>query len=128
MKFEMLLAIALAAAPLNAAAAQTMNAQSFHQRATKLKAKGAMALFARGEIKALMKEGQAAGQRAREGRLAALKAGHKPRYCPSEGQNRMDSDEFMERLAAIPAADRARIDMTEATNRILAGKFPCKAG
>jgi len=34
----------------------------------------------------------------------------------------------MERLAAIPAAERARIDMTEATIRILATKFPCKAG
>ena len=32
----------------------------------------------------------------------------------------MGSDEFMKRLAAIPAAERARIDMTEATIRILA--------
>ena len=37
----------------------------------------------------------------------------------------MGSDEFMTRLAAIPHAERARIDMTEATIRILAGKYPC---
>ena len=75
-----------------------------------------------------MNEGQAAGKSAREQRLAVLKAGGKPRYCPPEGPVSINSDEFMQRLAAIPAADRARIDMTEATIRILAGKFPCKAG
>lgn len=37
----------------------------------------------------------------------------------------MGSDEFMKRLAMIPAAERARIDMTEANTRILATKFPC---
>ena len=124
MKIGMLLAVALTAAPLCAAAAQTMNAESFHQRATKLKKKGAMAVFSRGEIKALMSEAQAAAKKAREQRFAALKAGGRPRSCPPEG-SRMDSDEFMERLAAIPHSERARIDMTEATIRILASKYPC---
>jgi hypothetical protein len=125
MKIRMLLALAVATAPLSAAVAQTMNAEAFHKRATKLKKKGAMAIFSRGEIKALMNEGQAAGKRAREQRLAAIKAGGKPRYCPPEGPASMNSDEFMARLAAIPAADRARIDMTEATTRILTNKYPC---
>ena len=122
---RMLIGLALAATPMSAAIAQTMNAEIFHQRASKLQKKGAMAIFSRGEIKALMKEGQAAGTRARERRLAAVKAGGKPRYCPPEGPGKMDSDEFMKRLAMIPAAERARIDMTEATTRILATKFPC---
>jgi len=39
----------------------------------------------------------------------------------------MNSDEFMSRLGAIPQAERAKIDMTEATTRLLAVKFPCKA-
>jgi hypothetical protein len=124
MNIRMLLAMALATAPLSAAVAQTMNAESFHQRAAKLKAKGAMAIFSRGEIKALTQEAQAAAKRAREQRLATLKAGGKPRSCPPEG-SRMGSDEFMERLAAIPPAERARIDMTEATIRVLATKYPC---
>jgi hypothetical protein len=123
---RVLIALAVAALP-TASVAQTMNAEAFHQRATKLQKKGAMAIFARGEIKALMNEGQAAAKRAREQRLATLKAGGKPRSCPPEG-SKMGSDEFMKRLADIPAAERAKIDMTEATIRILAGKFPCKAG
>ena len=125
---RLLVGLALVAAPLAAAVAQHMNAENFYQRATKLQKKGAMAIFSRGEIKALMAEGQAAGKKAREQRLAAVKAGNKPRYCPPEGPGRMDSDEFMTRLGAIPATERARIDMTEATIRIMAVKFPCRAG
>ena len=126
MSFKLLIGLALVGAPLAAASAQGMNAETFHQRATKLQKKGAMAIFSRGEIKALMKEGQAAALRAREQRLATIKAGGKPRSCPPEG-SRMGSDEFMTRLAAIPATERARIDMTEATIRILARKYPCNA-
>jgi hypothetical protein len=125
MKFPIVIALGLAVLPLSSAAAQTMNAERFHQRATKLQKKGAMALFSRGEIKALTNEGQAAAKRAREQRLATIKAGGKPRYCPPDGPQRMNSDEFMKRLAAIPVAERGRIDMTEATIRILATKFPC---
>jgi hypothetical protein len=33
----------------------------------------------------------------------------------------------MNRLGVIPAAERARIDMTEAMTRILIQKFPCPA-
>ena len=119
-----MIALALAATPLAAAWAQSMNAETFHKRAQALKKKGAIAIFSRGEIKALTSEGQAAAKKARERRLATVSAGGKPRSCPPEG-SRMGSDEFMERLAAIPAAERARIDMTEATIRILASKYPC---
>ena len=109
------------------ASALTMNAQEFHKRAWVLQKKGPLALFSRGEIKALMNEGQAAGKKAGEQRRADIAAGRKPRFCPPGPKGSMDSDEFMRRLAAIPAADRARIDMTEASTRILAGKYPCKA-
>ena len=109
------------------ASAQSMNAQAFHQRATALQKKGALAIFSRGEIKALMAEGQAAGKKARQQRLAAVAAGQKPRFCPPDQPVSIRSDEFMKRLAAIPPAERSRIDMTEATVRILAVKFPCPA-
>jgi hypothetical protein len=124
MKLVIVGALVLGAVASAPALAQSMNAESFHQRAAKLQKKGAMAIFSRGEIKALMQEGQAAAKRAREQRLATIKAGGKPRSCPPEG-SRMGSDEFMKRLAAIPQAERARIDMTEATVRILASKYPC---
>ena len=126
MRLIVLLAAAVAVLVPAAASAQSMNAERFLQRANNLKAKGPLALFSRGEIKLLMNEGKAAGDGARLQRLAAVKAGKKPRYCPPEGPQRMDSDEFMTRLGAIPRAERARIDMTEAMTRILTVKFPCR--
>lgn len=109
----------------SAVSAQSMNAETFHKRATALQKMGPLAIFSAGEIKALMAEGQAAAKASKEQRLAAKQAGLKLRYCPPEGPQSMDSDEFMKRLGSIPASERARIDMTEATNRILAQKFPC---
>lgn len=109
------------------ASAQTMNAEQFHQRAAALQKKGLMAMFSGGEIKALTSEAQAAGKRAAEIRKAAIKAGETPRFCPPGQPISMDDKEFMTRLSAIPAADRERIDMTEAMTRILAVKYPCKS-
>lgn len=106
-------------------AAQSMNAEVFYQRAAALQKKGVMALFS-SDLKVLTKEGQEAGAKAREQRMAAIRAGQKPRYCPPEGPVKIDSKEFFNRLSAIPPADRQRIDMIEATTRILTAKFPCK--
>lgn len=124
MRLAILLGAVLVLVP-SVASSQNMNAETFHKRATALQKKGPLALFSRGEIKALMTEGKAAGEKAREQRLAAVKAGQKPRYCPPDGPQSMHSDEFMKRLAAIPAAERARMTMAEATTRVLAAKFPC---
>ena len=107
------------------ALAQSMNAEVFHQRAVALQKKGPLALFSRGEIKALMNEGKASGEKARAARLAAVKAGKTPRYCPPSDVRGMNSDEFMKRLAVIPQAERRKIDMGEAMNRILAARYPC---
>jgi hypothetical protein len=109
------------------ASAQTMNAEQFHRRATALQKKGAMAVFSGGEIRSLMREGQAAAKKASEQRRADVSAGRKARFCPPTAKGSMGSNEFMQRLTAIPAAERARIDMTEATTRILASKYPCAA-
>ena len=121
-----LLAAALLFVP-TMASAQSMNAQQFYQRAVTLQNKGALAIFSTDEIKALMDEAQAAGKRAREIRLAAVNSGRSPRFCPPDQPLSMNDKEFMARLSAIPAADRARINMTEAMTRILAAKFPCRA-
>ena len=125
MRLKLLLAAIAVSVPA-AATAQSMNAESFLQRANKLKAKGPMALFSRGEIKLLMKEGQASGQAASARNKADKAAGRPTRYCAPAGPQKMNSDEYMTRLAAIPRATRQRIDMTEATNRIMAAKFPCR--
>jgi hypothetical protein len=109
-----------------AASAQSMNAETFHKRAAALQAKGVMALFSGSEIKSLRAEGEAAGDRAAAGVKADRAAGRTPRFCPPPGPRNMGNNEFMQRLSAIPAAQRAHIDMTEAMNRILAVKFPCR--
>ena len=114
---KLLVAAIIVAIP-QGAFAQMMNAQTFYQRASALQKKGIAAIFSGGEIKALMAEGQAAGQK-------AIASKQKPRFCPPPGVVKMDSDEFMKRLGAIPAAARSRMDMTEATTRILAAKYPC---
>ena len=121
----MKLIVAAAAALVPAvASAQSMSAEIFFQKAQALQRKGMMAMFS-SDVKKLMKEAKSAGEAARAQRLAAAKANQKPRYCPPEGSQRLGSDEFMQRLGAIPRADRLRIDMTEAMIRILARKFPC---
>ena len=114
---------ALLGAP-SAALAQSMNADTFFQRGSALQSKGPLALLSR-DASVLMAEGKAAGSKAREQRLATIAAGEKPRFCPPPGKVKIGSGEFMKRLGAIPAAQRRTIDMTEATTRILAGKYPC---
>jgi hypothetical protein len=124
MKFRALVALSLLVS--GAAAAQSMNAEQFYRRASALQNKGMMAIFSRGEIKALMSEVQAASKRAAESRRADLKAGRAPRFCPPAGSFSMNDKQLMASLAALPAADRAQIDMTEAMTRIFVAKFPCR--
>lgn len=121
LRFASLLLFAVPAA----SSAQTMNSDVFYNKALALKKKGPMALFS-GDLKPLMREGQAAGKAASATRKAALAAGRTPRYCPPAEVNGMSQTEFMERLGRIPAPERRQIDIGEATNRLLARKFPCK--
>ena len=107
------------------ASAQSMNAESFYKRSQALKAKGPLALFSQGEIKLLTTEAQKAGTAARTARLAAAAAGQPPRACPPDKVT-MKPDEFMQRLGAIPIAERKRITMTEAMTRITIARFPCR--
>jgi hypothetical protein len=109
-----------------AASAQSMNADTFYQKGLALKKKGPLAIFS-GYLTPLLSVGQAGGKAAGLARRAAVKAGSKPRYCPPAEVKGMASTEFFDRLARIPQPVRRQIDMTEATNRILAGKYPCPA-
>ncbi len=109
-----------------AASAQSMNADAFYKRAVALKAKGPLALVS-GDLKPMMREAKSTGLHVRSTRLATLKAGRRPRYCPPEGAKRMGPEEFIAALGKIPAAERSRIYMSEAMTRILARKFPCTA-
>jgi len=113
----------IAAAPAFGA---VMGAEEFYQRAMKLKKKGALAVFSGSEIKRLVNEVKVAGETVRRTRLAAEATGKRGRYCPPENKKRMDTDEYLKGLGQIPAAERAKIDLIEATTRILEKKFPCR--
>lgn len=123
MRLKLIVAAVAALVPAMASA-QSMTAETFFQKAQALQRKGMMAMFSK-DVKTLMKEAKAAGETARAQRLATLKAGKTPRYCPPMGAQRMGSDEFMQRLGAMPRIERLRIDMTEAMIRIMVAKFPC---
>lgn len=116
-------ALASLSTPVLAAAP---TAEEFYQSATKLKRKGAIAIFSRGEIKRLVGEIKVAGEKVKETRLAAERSGGKGRYCPPKNSPRMGADEYLKGLSAIPAPARRSIDLVEATTRILEKKFPCR--
>jgi len=103
-----------------------MNAETFFKRASALEVLGPLALLQPDEIKTLTDEAKAAAKRADGLRKAAIKARRKPRYCPPSDEVKMESSEFMDRLRAIPAHVRTRIDMTEAATRIGTAKYPCR--
>ena len=124
MTAAMSLAIGLASIS-EAAVAQHMNADTFYQRAIKLKKKGALAMFSAGEVKALLREVKASGNLVKQTRIAAEKAGGKVRYCPPKGAKRMGSDEYLKELGAMPVAVRKSIDLAEATTRMMEKRFPC---
>jgi len=84
-----------------AASAQSMNAEIFYKKAAALAAKGPLALLS-GDLKSVMNEGKASFAKARATRLAAIKAGQKPRYCPPENSQGIGSDEYMKSSPQSP--------------------------
>lgn len=120
-----LLAVALAGVCAWASAAAVINAEEFYQRAIKVKRRGPLALLSMKEVKLLVNEVKIAGTKVKETRLAAEHAGKKGRYCPPPETKRMGHEEYVAGIGAIPQEERKKIDLIEATTRMLALKFPC---
>ena len=121
-----ILAVALAGVCVPAgAAAAVINAEEFYQRATKVKKRGPLALLSMKEVKLLVNEVKVAGAKVKETRLAAERAGKRGRYCPPPQSKRMGHEEYVAGIGAIPQSERKKIDLIEATTRMLASKFPC---
>lgn len=99
-------------------------AQNFLDRANRLKAKGPFALFDSdyGRLKA---EAVAAGKSIGDDRIAAERAGRPILYCSPTARAQLGSFEFIDGLAAIPAAERAQMNLKEAMLRVLEKKYPC---
>lgn len=114
-------ALLLLAAPISA---QAMPASVFLAKAEALMKKGPMALFS-GDVGLLKKEMQTSGSQIKAERLAAVKAGRKPDFCPPAKAS-MNSNELLNHLRAIPAAQRA-MPFKTAYKSFLVKKFPCPA-
>lgn len=108
------------------AAAQSMRADVFLQKAESLKKKGPLALLS-GDMGKLKGEIQGSAAQLRAERLAAAKVGQKPAYCPPENAGGLEVSEIMGHFESIPAAERARINTKEAFKRLMVKKYPCRA-
>jgi hypothetical protein len=121
--FVVLIVAGLAAAP---AGAQSMPLPTFLSKATALQKKGPMALFS-GDLKVLKREIQASAGSIRAERLAAVKAGRRPPFCPPEKGGALDSDELLRHLRAVPTAQQARMTTRDGLRSLLVRKYPCPA-
>lgn len=118
----LILAAAVLAAPLTAATAMPLS--EFLPKAEALKKKGAMALFS-SDMGVIKREMESSGKQIRAERLAAVKAGRRPEFCPP-AKAAINSDELLNHLRAIPAAQRD-MPVKSAYKSFLVRKFPCPA-
>jgi hypothetical protein len=118
-----LIAALIGAAP---AYAQAMPLPTFLAKAAALEKKGAMALFS-GDLKRLKAEMRDSAAALRVERLAAVKAGKRPAYCPPEKGAPMNSDEVLAYFRSIPAAQRAQMTTKDGLRGLVARKHPCPA-
>ena len=106
--------------------AQAMPLPTFLAKAAALEKKGAMALFS-GDLKRLKAEMRDSAAALRVERLAAVKAGKRPAYCPPEKGAPMNSDEVLAYFRSIPAAQRAQMTTKDGLRGLVARKHPCPA-
>jgi hypothetical protein len=110
------------------AAAQKMPLTSFLARSTALQNKGPLALLQQGEISALQNEIKGAGMALKAERDAAAKTGGKGPFCPPAGQSSvaMKSQDLMNELKAIPAAQAKAMTVTDGLRVVLGKRYPCR--
>lgn len=119
------IAAALSGLAAQALGASSGTAQSFLDRAHRLKAKGPLAYFDR-DYKRLKAEAVAVGDSIRADRIAAEKAGRPILYCSPKPRAQLGDFEFIERLDAIPARERQTMSLKQAMIRVLQQKYPCR--
>ena len=123
MRRFLLLAVMLATS-MPAFAAPPGSAQNFLDRANRLKAKGPFALID-SDYPRLKAEATAVGKSIGDDRIAAERAGKPILYCSPKPRAKLGSFEFIDGLAAIPAAERATMSLKAAMLRVLQKKYPC---
>ena len=121
---QIIVGLALVAAPLAPAHAQTMTVATFLGKAEALMKKGPMALFSSDVGKLKAEIGNSAKQLRIE-RTAAEKAGRKPSTCiPSKIS--LSSSEVLDHFRAIPPAER-NMPVKTAFAGLVRKKHPCPA-
>jgi hypothetical protein len=109
----------------HSAAAAVGSAQSFLDRAERLKAKGPLAFFD-SDYGRLRSEATIVGESIGDDRIAAQRAGKPILYCSPSPRAELGSFEFIRALEAIPASEREQMSLKEAMIRVLQKKYPCR--
>jgi len=120
---KLVLTAALIALP---AALHAMTVAVFLEKADALRSRGALAMFS-SDLSLLKGEVRAAAAAVRAERLAAVRAGRRPAFCPPAPGGRFDSDELLRHFHAIPPAQRARMQVRDGLRSLLVRKYPCPA-
>jgi hypothetical protein len=106
--------------------AAAMPVSTFLQKAQALKAAGPLALLS-GDYRLLKNELSATMEALRLERLAAVRAGRPPAYCPTQQSGSMSVGEIMGAMNAVPPAARQTTDVKDAMRAHMARRFPCKS-
>lgn len=118
-----MLAMALIALP---AALHAMTVAVFLEKAEALKRRGALAMFS-SDLRLLKSEARTAAAAVRAERLAAVRAGRRPAFCPPREGGRFDADELLRHFHALSPAQRARMEVRDGIRSLLVRKYPCPA-
>ena len=103
--------------------ADAMDVATYLGKVEALRAKGMAAMFS-SDATVLQSEITTSGAALRRERLALLKAGRRPPYCPPEHAT-LDQQEIFASLTAVPPARRARTQVKDALRAAFARKYPC---
>jgi hypothetical protein len=107
-----------------ASAAPAMPVSTFLEKADALKSRGALAVFS-SDYGLLKNEVVQSMNALRSERLASLKSGTRPAYCPADENRHMSVDEIMAAMNSVPQNERARIGVKDALRAHLEQRYPC---
>ena len=121
---RLLLAALLVAAPVSAAQAQDV--ARFLVRVDKLIARGPFALFSR-DFYRLKREIEADGDTLKKEYAREKAAGRATSFCPpTKGKPRVNKNEYLAALRAVPVAQRSTTDTKDVLRTVLEHKYPCR--
>ena len=121
---RILLAGALIVAPVTAATAQDV--AHFLVRVDKLLARGPFALFSR-DFYRLKREVEADGDTLKKEFAREKAAGRPLTFCPPrQGKPRVNKNEYLAALRAVPVAKRTTTDTKDVLRTVLERKYPCR--